>query len=106
IIVDACQAGGSSFDLGQLLKHEIIGSSEASSIAFLGACSSDQLADETLEGGVLSRELIKCLTGERMIQTKSPFLDLLETGATLCEEIRAREPDQKPITWGLSLLGR
>ena len=30
IIVDACQAGGSSFDLNQLLKPEVIGSSEAS----------------------------------------------------------------------------
>ena len=68
IIVDACQAGGSSFDLGQLVRPEVIGSSQASSIAFLGACSSDQFAHETHEGGVLTQELIKCLTGGTMPQ--------------------------------------
>jgi hypothetical protein len=106
IIVDACQAGGSSFDLNQLTKSEFIGSSEGSSISFLGACSSDQFAREDAGGGVLTREFTKCLTGEREVQTKAPFLDLFEVGAVVCDEVLARYPDQKPITWGLSLFGR
>lgn len=65
IVVDACQAGGSSFDLAQLSKPEIIGHSEASSITFLGACSADQVAGETPDGGVLTRYLLKYMTGER-----------------------------------------
>jgi Caspase domain len=106
LIVDACQAGASSFDLSQLLKSEVIGSSEASSISFLGACSSDQSAGEEPEGGILTRELTKCLKGEREVQTKTPFLDLIEVGVVVCQEVLARHPEQKPITWGLSLFGR
>ena len=87
IIVDACQAGGSSFDLNQLTKSEVIGSSEASSISFLGACSSDQFAREGPEGGVLTREFTKCLTGELEVQTKTPFLDLVEIGLVVCDEV-------------------
>jgi len=106
IIVDACQAGASSFDLNQLLKAEFIGSSEASSISFLGACSSDQFAGEGSEGGVLTRELTKCLAGEREVQTNAPFLDLIEVGAVVCQEVLGTHPDQKPIAWGLSLFGK
>lgn len=105
IVVDACEAGGSSFDLAQLLKPEVIGHSDASSITFLGACSSDQFAGETQDGGILTRQLIKCMTGETEIQTKSPFLDLIEIGATVCREVLANHPRQKPISWGLSLFG-
>jgi len=87
------------------LKPEVIGHSEASSITFLGACSSDQLAGETSDGGILTRQLIKCITGEREIQTKSPFLDLIEIGAAVCQDVLAKHPEQKPISWGLSLFG-
>ena len=105
IVVDACEAGGASFDLAQLLKPEVIGNSEASSITFLGACSSDQLAGETPDGGILTRHMIKCMTGEREIQTKSPFLDLIEIGTAVCRDVLAKHPKQKPISWGLSLFG-
>jgi hypothetical protein len=105
IIVDACEAGGSAFDLAQLLKPEIIGHSEASSITFLGACSANQFAGETADGGILTRQLIKCITGEREIQTKSSFLDLIEIGTAVCRDVLANHPKQKPISWGLSLFG-
>ena len=105
IVVDACEAGGSSFDLAQLLKAEVIGHSEASSITFLGACSSDQSAGETSEGGILTQQLIKYITGEKEIQTKSPFLDLIEIGAAVCQDMLIKHPEQKPISWGLSLFG-
>jgi hypothetical protein len=105
IVVDACEAGGSSFDLAQLIKPEVIGHSEASSITFLGACSSDELAGETPDGGILTRHLIKCLTGERQIQTKSPSLDLIDISKTVCQDVHKNHPMQKPISWGLSLFG-
>ncbi len=105
IVVDACEAGGASFDLAQLLKPEVVGHSDASSITFLGACSSDQFAGETQDGGILTRQLIKCMTGETEIQTKSPFLDLIEIGATVCRDVLVNHPKQKPISWGLSLFG-
>jgi hypothetical protein len=105
IVLDACEAGGSSFDLVQLLKPEVIGHSDASSITFLGACSSDQFAKETSDGGILTRQLIKCITGEREIQTTSPFLDLIEIGAAVCRDVLTNNPKQKPISWGLSLFG-
>ena len=105
LVIDACQAGGSSFDLSQLAKPEIIGCSQSSSISFLGACSADQFAGESDEGGFLTRELIRCLTGEQEVQAKLPFLDLMEVGAVVCRALGASHPDQKPIRWGLSLFG-
>jgi hypothetical protein len=105
IIIDACRAGASSFDLNQLQKPEIIGSSDASSITFLGACSSDEYASETPNGGVMTEQFVKCLNGEVEIQTKSPFLDLLEVGTVVCQKVRQISSSQKPILWGLSLFG-
>lgn len=87
------------------MKAEVIGHSEASSITFLGACSSDQSAGETSEGGILTRQLIKYITGEKELQTKSPFLDLIEIGAAVCQDMLIKHPEQKPISWGLSLFG-
>lgn len=105
IVVDACESGGSSFDLNQLLKPEIVGSSEATRITFLGACSSDQLAGETQNGGNLTRELIRCLTGDQQIQTKWPFLDLIEIGGIVSKKVHEKHPQQKPITWALNFFG-
>jgi hypothetical protein len=105
IVIDACQAGGSSFDVSQLLKPEVVGRAEASSITFLGACSADQIASETSQGGVLTRQILKCLTGERQIQTKSPSLDLIEISTDVCQQVHQSHLTQKPIAWGLSLFG-
>jgi hypothetical protein len=105
IIVDACQAGASSYDLGQLQKPEVIGSSDASSIAFLGACSSNEYANEELDGGVMTKELVKCLNGETQVQTTWPFLDLVSVGNVVSRSVQRIMPDQKPICWGLSLFG-
>ena len=81
IIVDACEAGGSSFDLAQLLKPEVIGFSGAPSITFLGACSSDQNASDGIDGSIMTRALVKCLSGEQEVQTYLPFLDLVQVGS-------------------------
>jgi hypothetical protein len=105
IIVDACQAGASSFDLSQLQKPEVIGSSDASSISFLGACSSNEYAYGTDAGGIMTTEFVRCLNGEMEVQTKWPFLDLLGVGSVVCKKVREVSSEQKPILWGLSLFG-
>lgn len=105
IIIDACQAGGASFDLNQLLKPESIGSSSASSISFLGGCAANEYASETEEGGFLTREFLKCLSGQIEIQGSSPFLDLIGVGAVVCQNVNSLNPQQRPISWGLSLFG-
>lgn len=105
VIVDACQSGGSTFDLHQLLKPEIVGSSDATSITFLGGCSANELAGETVLGGNLTGELVKCLKGELIIQTKWPFLDLIEISGTVSREVQRKFPTQKPITWALDFFG-
>jgi hypothetical protein len=105
IIIDACQAGGSALDASQLLKPEVVGHSKSSSVTFLGACCSDEVARETPDGGVLTRQLMKCLTGEMQIQTKSPALDLIEISAEVSQEVHRNHPTQKPLAWALSLFG-
>jgi len=105
VIIDACQAGGSSFDLTTLCKTECIGQSTSSSIAFLGACSANEYAQETDDGGVLTTEFIRCLTGEYVITEESPALDLITVGAFLSPHILQLQPDQRPISWGLNLFG-
>ena len=106
IVLDACQAGGSSFDLLELQKEETVGSSNSTRVTFLGACTSDQSAKDTLQGGVLTGELFKCLTGHVEIQSRTPFLDLIEIAASSSRNVNCNFPDQKPIAWGLNLFGR
>jgi hypothetical protein len=105
LIVDSCQAGGSTFDVSNLLKPEVVGASFSPSIAFLGACGEDQTARESQSGGVLTNALIPFLTGENEIQTRQPFLDLIEVGAEVSRQLRASGSGQKPVAWGLTLYG-
>lgn len=105
LIVDSCQAGGSTFDVSNLLKPKVVGASFSPSVAFLGACGEDQAARESASGGVLTNPLIPFLTGEGEIQTRQPFLDLIEVGAEVSRQLRAVGSEQKPIAWGLTLYG-
>ena len=106
MVIDACEAGGSSFEIGNLCKPETIGRSNSSSIAFLGACGADEYAMETQAGGVLTTELLKCLTGHHNLGTTAPFIDLMDIGTFLSPKIRASNERQRPIFWGLSLYGK
>jgi hypothetical protein len=105
IVIDACAAGGSSFDLGALIKPEITGSSASSSVAFLGACGADQNASETGGNGFLTVELLRVLKGEVEVQARAEMLDLLEVGAVVSPLVVAANSEQRPISWGLSLFG-
>jgi uncharacterized caspase-like protein len=80
IVIDACQAAGSVYDLPSLLNPDVIGKAHDSSIVFLGACAADQYAAETDSGGVATTALLRYLKGEARLQDDRPFLDLLELG--------------------------
>jgi hypothetical protein len=106
IIIDACEAGGSAYDLPNLLKPEIAGSANSSSVAFLGACTANQSALENSGGGILTNELVRCFNGYYEIQTKALLLDLIEVGLFISPKVTEQYEEQKPIVWGLSLYGR
>jgi Caspase domain len=105
LVIDACSAGGSSFDLGTLIKSEFTGASTSSSIAFLGACCVDQNASEKSGHGFLTAQLLRTLQGEVEVQRRGPFLDLLEIGTVVSSMVEATNDNQRPLSWGLSLFG-
>jgi hypothetical protein len=105
LVIDACSAGGSSSDLGTLIKTEFTGSSTSSSIAFLGACCVDQNAAESSGHGYLTAQLLRTLRGEVEVQRRAPLLDLLEIGTVVSSIVEAKSADQRPLSWGLSLFG-
>lgn len=106
IIVDACEAGGSSYDLGNLLKSDMIGTASSTSISFLGACAANQYAKEDDEGGRMTQMLLRHLRGEEEVQTTQPFLDLIEVGNAVSRRVREQDEEQVPICWGLTLSGQ
>jgi len=105
LVIDACSAGGSSSDLGTLIKAEFTGSSTSSSISFLGACCIDQNAVESGGHGFLTAQLLRTLRGEVEVQRRASFLDLLEIGTVVSTMVEAKSADQRPLSWGLSLFG-
>ena len=106
IVIDACQAGGSSFDMSTLIKPDVLGNSESCSTVFLGACSANEYAAEDESGGILTRAVLKCVNGECEIQTNNEFLDLLEVASSVSALVRGDQNAQTPVSWGLSLFGR
>ncbi len=106
IIVDACEAGGSSYDLGNLLKSDMIGTASSTSISFLGACAANQYAKEDGEGGRMTQMLLRHLRGEEDVQTAQPFLDLIEVGNAVSRRVQQLDEEQIPICWGLTLSGQ
>jgi hypothetical protein len=105
IVIDACQSGGSSFDLHHLIKPDLVGSADSTRVTFLAACTALELASETENGGNLTTEILKCLDGEYQIQTKRAFLDLVEVASHTSRIVTQNNPKQRPITWALNLHG-
>ncbi|MCE0498552.1 MAG: caspase family protein [Methylacidiphilales bacterium] len=63
LVIDACGAGGSTFDLRTLIKSEFTGAATSSSIAFLGACCVDQDASEKSGHGLEARKSVSLVAG-------------------------------------------
>lgn len=106
VIMDACQSGGAMRDTASLMKPEIIGDINSMSISFLAACASSEYASEEAQGGVVTTEVLKFLTGREMIQDTKPYLDLVEVGLAVSDAVQQKGGDQTPVTWGLNLFGQ
>jgi hypothetical protein len=106
VIMDSCQSGGAMRDTASLMKPEIIGDIDSSSISLLAACASSQYASEEKRAGILTSEIIKCLTGHERIQDTKPFLDLVEVGRSVSDLVQQKSSDQTPVCWGLNLFGQ
>jgi hypothetical protein len=104
-VIDACQAGAAMFDMYALMKPEIIGYAQSSSIAFLAAAAANQYAGENASGGIATSALTEYLDGTKQVQTNRPYLDLIEVGAAVSRDVRQKELGQHPVAWGLNLFG-
>ncbi|WP_063901746.1 caspase family protein [Burkholderia ubonensis] len=105
IILDACQAGGLVSDLGALLKPELIGDANTSGVSIFASSAANQTADETDGSGVGTRALLDVIAGEKVVNTRSPFLDLIDAGRVASFEV-ASAGGQIPVVWGANLYGQ
>lgn len=106
VVLDACQAAGSLYDLHSLLKPEVLGGSNGGAVVFLGACSADQYASEELDGGVATTALLRHVRGEVFLQSARPTLDLVEIGLAVSQEVsHASSGQQSPACWAVGLYG-
>jgi hypothetical protein len=106
IVLDACESAGAMHNIAALLKPDLIGPSGSLSIAFLAACASNQFAGESPESGIATSALISYVVGDKRVQDVRPYLDLVEIGRALSEEVSQAHSDQVPVTWGLNLYGQ
>lgn len=104
VIIDSCQSGGVVYDLGSLLKPDVVGKSNGLSVSMLVAASSDQFASEVGGQGICTGALIKCIDGKLPVPSQRSTLDLIEVGKVVSEFVSANDR-QKPLVWGLSLFG-
>lgn len=104
LIIDSCQSGGVVHDLGALLKPDVVGKSNGLSVSMLVAASADQYAGEANGQGICTRAIMKCIDGALQVPSRRSTLDLIEIGQVVSATV-AKETDQKPLVWGLSLYG-
>lgn len=105
IVIDACQAGGIAYDVATFLKPIEIGRLGSPSISILAAAAADQEAREINGQGIATSALLKCLSGEVVVQTDRPSLSLIEVGHSVAELMSGKN-QQVPVNWGLNLFGR
>lgn len=105
IIIDACEAGGMSGDLTTLIKPEVFGDASSPSVSLFGSCMRNQGAGEDDSGGYATQRLLEYLTGKIAIDTRWPFLDLVQIGRNVSADMEGAGYDQTPVVWGLNLTG-
>lgn len=105
IIIDACEAGGLVSDLVTLIKPEVFGNANSPSVSLFGSCMRDQVAEEDNSGGYATQEMLKYIKGEVLVDTKWPFLDLVQIGRNVSVRLQEKGSQQTPVVWGLSLTG-
>ncbi len=105
IIVDACQSGGVVHDLNTVINPSLLGETGTPSICVIAASMSNQKAGEDDRGGFLTRQLLRCVSGNERIQNSRSHLNLIEIGERISQLVIDEYPDQSPVCWGLNLFG-
>ncbi|MFX1767701.1 MULTISPECIES: caspase family protein [Paraburkholderia] len=105
LIMDSCQSGGLVSDLGVLLKPEVIGDAQTSGISIFASSAANQDAEENESGGLGLRALLDVIAGREVIDTRRPFLDLVDAGRRASESV-ASDALQVPVVWGANLYGQ
>jgi len=105
IVIDACQSGGIAHDVTAFLKPGEIGHFGSPSVSILAASAGDQAAREINGQGVATAAILKCLSGEVIVQKDRPSLNLIEIGSSV-SELMGSDNQQSPVCWGLNLFGR
>lgn len=105
IVIDACHAAGSAFDLHSLLTPELVGADGSIGVSLLAMSMVDQYSSETASGGIATRELLGCIDGTYKIHAESEWLDLIEVGLQVSRNVDVAECKQTPVVWGLNLYG-
>lgn len=104
IVIDACESGGVAGDISNSLSHRTIGAYGTFGLSLLAACTRDQSAMETDEGGVCTTALVNCIDGTTFVQDISDDLDLMEIAKHVAISV-GNMVDQSPIYWGVNLTG-
>jgi uncharacterized caspase-like protein len=103
-VLDACNSGGLGYDLATILRASLLGTAESTGVSFLAAAAADELAWEVGGGGAFTSELLRVISGELVVQTSRPFLDLSEVGAVL-EPKAPPDARQTVSRWALNVQG-
>lgn len=105
VIIDACQSGGISYDMNAIIKPELLGPRESTSISFLAATASDESARDGGDGSPVTLRIVDILQGTRKLYSHLKHLDLVDVGRAVSQELVATGDQQRPCFWGLNLYG-
>ena len=105
IIIDACEAGGVTHNMGSIIKPENFGKNNACSMSFFLAAASNENADEDSNGGVITQSLIDVIKGNNELGIASEYYDLCALGKCVSSNGSLLNKTQTPICWGLHLHG-
>ena len=104
VVMDSCQSGGAMLDMASLLKAENLVGPESPNVSFLAASARDQYAyGHKIEGGFATTALMAYLDGEERLRSDRPFLDLVELGRRVSEDMG--DDVQRPVAWAINLYG-
>jgi hypothetical protein len=104
LIIDACQSGGAMYDFAHVLHEEALEGDSPLAISVLAACGTREGASETPEGGAATIQLLRYLNGDEELQGARPFLDLIEIGRAVSNDLE-KQGAQTPVVWGVNLTG-
>jgi hypothetical protein len=104
IIVDACHSGALGSDVIKALHDLSASTTILPGISALASSMADQQSRENSTGGLLTSEMMKYLSGEKVLQTSKQFLDLAEIGCSINLLLRSASV-QTPSVWMVNIAG-